>query len=60
MTISKMSLPKSEAISRTLTSTGLDIIEKLEDMESNGVYNVLVPVTDAHGSQDLVQGLAEW
>ena len=44
-----------EAISRTLTGTGPEIIEKLEEMEANGVDNVAISVTDAQGARDLIQ-----
>ena len=44
-----------EAISRTLTGTGSEIIEKLEEMEANGVDNVAISVPDAQGARDLIQ-----
>ncbi len=44
-----------EAISSTLTGSGSGIIEKLEEMEANGVDNVAISVTDAQGARELIQ-----
>jgi len=44
-----------EAIAGTLTGTGPQIIEKLEEMEANGIDNVAISVTDAQGARDLIQ-----
>ena len=44
-----------EAISRTLIGTGPESIEKLDEMEANGVDNVAISVTDAQGARDLIQ-----
>ena len=43
-----------EAISSTLTGSGSGIIEKLEEMEANGVDNVAISVTDAQGARELI------
>ena len=47
-----------EAIGRTLTGTGSQIIDKLDAMEANGVDNVAISVTDAQGARDLSRTLA--
>lgn len=44
-----------EAIARSLTGTGPEIIEKLEELEANGIDNVAISVTDAQGARDLIQ-----
>lgn len=44
-----------EAIERTLTGTGPEIIDKLERMEANGVDNVAISVADAQGTRDLIE-----
>ena len=44
-----------EAIGRTLTGTGSQIIDKLDAMEANGVDNVAISVTDAQGARDLIE-----
>lgn len=44
-----------DAIARTLTGTGPEIIEKLEAMEAAGIDNIAISVTDAEGARDLIQ-----
>ncbi len=44
-----------DAISRSLTGTGTEVIEKLERMEASGIDNVAISVTDAEGARDLIQ-----
>ena len=44
-----------EALARTLTGSGPEIIEKLESMEAAGIDNVAISVTDALGARDLIQ-----
>ena len=44
-----------EAIGRTLTGTGPEIIDKLESMEANGVDSVAISVTDLQGARDLIE-----
>lgn len=44
-----------DAIARTLTGTGPEIIEKLEAMEAAGIDNIAISVTDAQGARDLIQ-----
>jgi alkanesulfonate monooxygenase SsuD/methylene tetrahydromethanopterin reductase-like flavin-dependent oxidoreductase (luciferase family) len=44
-----------DAIARTLTGTGPEIIEKLETMEAAGIDNIAISVTDAQGARDLIQ-----
>ena len=44
-----------EALGRSLTGTGPEIIEKLETMEAAGIDNVAISVTDAQGARDLIQ-----
>ena len=44
-----------EALSRSLTGTGTEIIEMLERMEAIGIDNVAISVTDAQGARDLIQ-----
>lgn len=44
-----------EALARSLTGTGPEIIEKLERMEAAGIDNVAISVTDAQGARDLIQ-----
>ena len=44
-----------EAIARSLTGTGPEIIEKLEAMEAAGIDNIAISVTDAQGARDLIQ-----
>ncbi len=43
------------ALARTLTGTGPEIIEKLETMEAAGIDNIAISVTDAQGARDLIQ-----
>ena len=45
----------SEAISRSLTGTGPELIEKLERMETTGIDNVAISVTDSRGARDLIE-----
>lgn len=47
-----------DAIARTLTGTGPEIIEKLEAMEAAGIDNIAISVTDAEGARDLIQGFS--
>ena len=44
-----------DALARSLTGTGPEIIERLEAMEAAGVDNVALSVTDAQGARDLIQ-----
>ena len=44
-----------EALARSLTGTGTEVIEKLERMEASGIDNVAISVTDAEGARDLIQ-----
>ena len=44
-----------ELMARSLTGTGPEIIEKLEQMEATGINNVAVSVTNAEGARDLIQ-----
>ena len=44
-----------DALARTLTGTGPEIIEKLETMEAAGIDNIAISVTDAQGARDLIQ-----
>ena len=44
-----------EVISRSLTGTGPELIEKLERMEAAGIDNVAISVTDAWGARDLIE-----
>lgn len=45
-----------EALARTLIGTGQQILERLEAIEATGVDNVVIPVTDAEGARDLIEG----
>ena len=44
-----------DALARSLTGTGTEVIEKLERMEASGIDNVAISVTDAQGARDLIQ-----
>ena len=44
-----------EALARSLTGSGPEIIEKLETMEAAGIDNVAISVTDVQGARDLIQ-----
>lgn len=44
-----------DAIARSLTGTGPEIIEKLQTMEAAGIDNIAISVTDAQGARDLIQ-----
>ena len=44
-----------EVISRSLTGTGPELIEKLERMEATGIDNVAISVTDSWGARDLIE-----
>ena len=44
-----------EALARSLTGTGTEVMEKLERMEASGIDNVAISVTDAQGARDLIQ-----
>ena len=44
-----------QALARSLTGTGPEIIEKLEMMEAAGIDNIAISVTDAQGARDLIQ-----
>ena len=43
-----------DVLTRSLTGTGPEIIEKLERMEATGVDNVAISVTGADGALDLI------
>ena len=44
-----------DALARTLTGSGPEIIERLEAMEATGVDSVAISVTDAQAARDLIQ-----
>jgi len=44
-----------EALARTLTGSGPEIIERLEGMEAAGIDNVAISVTGAEAARDLIQ-----
>lgn len=44
-----------DLMSRSLTGTGPEIIEKLDRIEATGVDNVAISVTDSEGARDLIQ-----
>ena len=48
-----------ELMSRSLTGTGPEIIEKLDRVEATGVDNVAISVTDAEGARDLIQDFGQ-
>ena len=43
------------ALARTLTGSGPEIIGQLEVMESAGIDNIVVSVPNAQGARDLIQ-----
>ena len=44
-----------EALARTLTGSGPEIIERLEGMEAAGIDNVAISVTSPQAARDLIQ-----
>jgi len=48
-----------EYIARTLTGTSHQILERLEAIEATGVDNVVIPVVDAQGAKDLIEGFGK-
>ena len=44
-----------EALARSLTGSGPEIIEKIENMEAAGIDNIAIAVTDAEGARDLIE-----
>ena len=44
-----------EALARTLTGSGPEIIEKLETMEAAGINNIAIATADVQAARDLIQ-----
>ena len=44
-----------EMLARTLTGTGREINQRLDELEAIGVNNVAISVTDAIGARDLIE-----
>jgi len=45
-----------ESIARTLTGTSQQILDRLEAIEATCIDNAVIPVTDAQGAKDLIEG----